>query len=366
VRVLYLSEFFHPYLGGPEVLSAALLPEMVRRGHEVLAVSSHGDEPLADEESWRGVTIRRQPWRRALESHRPALVGDMVRRLAALKRSFEPDVIHLGAVGPSAVFHLRTAQAAPVPALATVQTELPSLADGAIAFRVLRASRWTRFVSRRLMESVCERISGLRGRASVIYSFFSDGDVPVQPLPFEPPRVLCLGRLTTDKNVALAIEAFATARHCFPEMRLVIAGEGPERADLGRRAERLGVSGAVDFRGRVEPGEVSSLLNECTALLISSLREGLPHAAIAASTMGRPIVATRVGSIDEVVVDGATGLLVEPAAAALASGILRLLRDPREAARMGARARGRARDVFDRTKCVDAFEALYDRMRAGA
>lgn len=364
MRVLYLSEFFHPYLGGPETLSAALLPEMARRGHEVLAVSSHGDVPLPDEGSWRGVTLRREPWREALQSRRPALVGDMARRLAAIKRSFDPDVIHLGAVGPSALFHLRSAEAAAVPALATVQTELPSLGDGTISLRVLRASRWTRFVSRRLMESICARIPDLRGRGSVIYSFFPDGDAPVQPLPFEPPRVLCLGRLIPDKNVALAIEAFAIARRSVSGMRLVIAGEGPERAELARRAERLEVSGLVDVRGRVEPGEVPSLLNECTALLISSVREGLPHAAIAAATMGRPIIATRVGSIDEAVVHESTGLLVEPSAKDLADGILRLVRDPGEAARMGARARARARAVFDRGKCVDAFEALYRRMRA--
>jgi glycosyltransferase involved in cell wall biosynthesis len=364
VRVLYLSEFFHPYLGGVEVLSAALLPEIARRGHQVLVVTSHGDRDLPDEEEWRGVTIRRQPWRHVLESRRTRIVNETTLRLATIKRSFAPDVIHLGAIGPSLFFHLRSAQAVRAPTLATVQTERLAVDGATIAARVLRESRWVRFVSRRLMTAVCGRIPELRDRASVIYSFFPNGDTPPRPLPFAPPRLLCLGRLIPDKNLSLALEAVATARRSLPQIRLTIAGEGPQHDELVRLAERLELSGAVEFRGRVEPAEVPSLINQCTALLISSLREGLANAAIAAATMGRPIVATRVGSIDEVLIDGATGLLVEPSAAALAAGILRLVRDPEEAARMGARARARAGDLFDRDKCVDAFEVLYERIRA--
>jgi glycogen(starch) synthase len=287
-----------------------------------------------------------------------------VRRLAAVKQTFSPHVIHLGMLGPSAFLHLRSAQAAPAPALATVQNERLSFAGGTIARRVLHSSQWIRFVSRRLMESACARFPELRDRASVIYSFFPDDGTPARPLPFDPPRLLCLGRLVAHKNVAAVIDAFAAAQPEFPAMRLVIAGEGPERDTLVRRAERLGVARAVEFRGRVEPGDVASLLNECTALLIASRREGLPHAAIAAATMGRPIIATRVGSIDEALIHESTGLLVEPSAAALAGAILRLLREPLEAERMGARARARAREVFDRSKCVDAFEVLYERARA--
>jgi len=364
VRVLYLSDFFWPYLGGPEVLSAALLPEIVRRGHEVLAVSSHGDRPLPDEERWRGVSILRLPLRCALESAQVRTVGDTLRRFIAARRAFAPDVIHLGMVGPAALFHLQSSRGSRVPTLATVQTELRSLRPGTTARRLLRAASWVRFVSRRLLEMTCKEMPELREKASVIYSFFPGENSPESPLPFDPPRLLYLGRLIEEKNVALILGAFANVQSAHPGVRLIIAGEGSAGEALVQRARDLGLRGCVDFLGRVEPAAVPALLNECTALLLASAREGLPTAAIAAAMMGRPVVATRVGSVDEVVVHESTGLLVEASAGAMRDGIARLLGDAEEAARMGARARDRARQLFDRRRCVDAFETLYEQTRA--
>jgi glycosyltransferase involved in cell wall biosynthesis len=364
VRVLYLSDFFWPYIGGPEILSAALLPEMACRGHEVLAVSSHGDRSLPDEEPWRGVSILRLPLRRAIESGQARLVGDTLRRFIAVAREFSPDVIHLGMVGPVMLFHLQSARMIRVPTLATVQTELRSLRPGTMAWRLLHAASWIRFVSSRLLEMTCGQIPELRKKASVLYSFFPSETTRVSPVPVGPPRLLYLGRLIEEKNLTLILEAVSKVRSAYPQVRLVIAGEGPERETLVRRTEDLGLCGLVDFLGQVEPTAVPALLNECTALVLSSTREGLPTAAIAAATMGRPIVATRVGSIDEVVVHESTGLLVDSSVGALSEGILGLLRDPKAAALMGARAQDRARILFDRQRCIDAFENLYEQIRA--
>jgi len=364
VRILYLSDFFWPYIGGPEVLSAVLLPEMARRGHDMLVVTSHGDRPLPDHEHWRGVAIHRLHCRRALESQHAATIGDLIRKVIDLKRTFSPHVIHLGMIGPAMVFHLQSSRQVPVPTLATVQTDLRSFGHDTVASQLLRASRWVRFVSARLLESTCAHIPELRSKASVIYSFFPIEEGPTSPLPFDPPRLLCLGRLSPEKNLPLALEAFARVRSVFPAVRLVVAGEGPECGTLVQRVQALGLLGSVEFLGRVEPDAVPAILKACTALLVSSLREGLPTAAIAAALLGRPIVATRVGSIDEVVVHASTGLLVEPSSDALGEAVIRLLRDPQQASQMGIRARERARERFDQRRCIDAFEAVYEAIRS--
>ena len=102
-------------------------------------------------------------------------------------------------------------------------------------------------------------------------------------------------------------------------------------------------------------------------VLIPSRREGLPVVAIQAAMMGRPIVATRVSGLPEVVVDGKTGWLVEREdSEGLAKAISFLLDHPKVAARMGRAAQQHARELFSPQRCVDAYDALYRKLGDGS
>jgi glycosyltransferase involved in cell wall biosynthesis len=108
---------------------------------------------------------------------------------------------------------------------------------------------------------------------------------------------------------------------------------------------------------------VMSLINTATVVILPSRREGLPNTAIQAAMMGRPIVATNVSGLPEVVLDQQTGLLVKKDDnSALAEAIAFLLDHPEVAIEMGRAARRRAKELFSWQNCVTSYNALYQRL----
>jgi glycogen(starch) synthase len=132
---------------------------------------------------------------------------------------------------------------------------------------------------------------------------------------------------------------------------------------LERQAAELGIAKVVDFIGWVVPEQVSALINTATIVVMPSRREPFGLVALEAAQMARPIVATRVGGLPEVVEHEQTGLLVENEDVhQLAESIAGLLEHPETAARLGQTARRRAIERFSWDHCVGAYEALYHQL----
>jgi glycosyltransferase involved in cell wall biosynthesis len=176
-----------------------------------------------------------------------------------------------------------------------------------------------------------------------------------------------VGRLAEEKGFDLAVEAFTGVAAGHPTASLVVAGDGPERPRLMARASALGLGSRVEFPGWIEPERVAEWMSAATLVVCPSRQEAFGLTALEAALMGRPVVATRVGGLCEVVLDGETGVLVEPADSdALAAGISQLLERPDTIRRMGACAAQRARERFSWDRHVDAYEALYTKLAEGA
>lgn len=146
-----------------------------------------------------------------------------------------------------------------------------------------------------------------------------------------------LANLYPTKGLDHLVGAMADVRKVEPSARLVVVGEGPERLRLEALVRVHGVEGTVTFLGRMaDPWRV---LSGVDLFVLSSTKEGLPFALIEAMAAGLPIVATRVGGIPEVLVDGRSALLVPPGdPGALSQAICRLLREPRLATALGEEA----------------------------
>jgi glycosyltransferase involved in cell wall biosynthesis len=159
----------------------------------------------------------------------------------------------------------------------------------------------------------------------------------------------------------LAIEALPAIRARFPEARLVVAGEGPERHALEGLARQLGVGDAVAFPGWVSPAAVPAVMREASLVLMPSRRaEGFPLVALEAGHAERAVVASRIPGLDEAVAHGETGVLIPPDdPAALAAGAIDLLADPERATRLGRRGRRRALRLCDLDRSVDRHQQLY-------
>jgi len=106
----------------------------------------------------------------------------------------------------------------------------------------------------------------------------------------------------------VALEAVAAV----PEVTIAIAGDGPDRAKLERRAAELGLERRARFLGSVSRQEVLRLFRAADASVLSSSWENFPHTVVEALAVGCPVIATAVGGVPEVVRDGENGLLVPP------------------------------------------------------
>ncbi|HEY6814672.1 MAG TPA: glycosyltransferase [Croceibacterium sp.] len=180
----------------------------------------------------------------------------------------------------------------------------------------------------------------------------------------EAGLVLHVGRLVEKKGTAGLIDAIARV----PEARLVVIGDGPERALLERRAAGLG--GRVRFLGALPAAEVAEWMRRAALLAVPSVTardgdaEGLPTVIVEAAAAGLPAVGTVHSGIPEAIVDGETGFLVpERDTGALAARIGTLLGSPELRERMGRAARRLAEDRFDLHKQTARLEAIYDEVR---
>jgi glycosyltransferase involved in cell wall biosynthesis len=166
-----------------------------------------------------------------------------------------------------------------------------------------------------------------------------------------------VGRFTTEKGHRYLLEAFARVRRGLPSARLVLVGYGELDAELRRQAEVLSVADGVTFTGERDSAE---MLPAFDLFVQPSLYESQGIAILEAMAAGRPVVATDVGGVRDVVRDGETGLLVPSADPdALAAAILRLARAPELAARLAARGRENVRTEYSVDRMVSSYERLY-------
>ena len=127
--------------------------------------------------------------------------------------------------------------------------------------------------------------------------------------------VLFAGRLHHVKGVDILLNAWARVHWHAPHIRLLLAGEGPERGALESLARDLGVSDSVSFLGRKEQKDLCQLYSNARAVVLPSRREGLPLALLEASAAGAICIGSRIPGIPEIIQDGVTGYLADPESA---------------------------------------------------
>jgi L-malate glycosyltransferase len=179
------------------------------------------------------------------------------------------------------------------------------------------------------------------------------------------PLIVCVASLREKKGHAHLLEAFRIVRDRVPSARLLLAGDGPLRSALERRAAAAGLSGAVQFLGHRH--DVADLLGRSDLFVLSSLEEGMPNALLEAMSAGLPAVVTDVGGSAEVVVEGETGSLVPPARPeAMAERMTALLLDEDLRRRQSRAARLRYQALFTLDRMIAAYHDLYADVLGGS
>ena len=178
------------------------------------------------------------------------------------------------------------------------------------------------------------------------------------------PVVGTVGRLSLEKGQRHLVAACGELARSFPDLQLVVVGDGPERAALERLADVL-LPGRCRFAGwAVGVGELLALMD---VFCLPSEQEGLPLALLEAMGAGKPVVATAVGGVPGVVAHAVDGLVVPPGKpGALAGMLARVLADPGWGRTLGERARGTVERRYGVARMVERYYRLYERLSAEA
>ena len=195
---------------------------------------------------------------------------------------------------------------------------------------------------------------------------FKSPDPLLPPGDVSIPRVCMVGSMhLPDKGHADLLEAAAILKARGVRAQYLFVSDGALRSALEDKARALGIADDVLFLGRRH--DVPSVLVRCDVVAHPSWSEGFPNAVLEGMCAARPVVATRVGGIPEVLVDGVHGLLVEPQRPAeLASSLEKLLANPLAAHVMGLRGRQHVEREFSLDKMRRTVEALYEQLAGGA
>jgi glycosyltransferase involved in cell wall biosynthesis len=179
----------------------------------------------------------------------------------------------------------------------------------------------------------------------------------------DAPVIGTVSVLRPQKALDVLLRASRILVEDFPGLRVLIAGEGDRREMLEDLTAELGLQDTVMFLGvRTDVPDVLAALD---VAVNSSDFEGSPLSLMEYMEAARPVVATRVGGIPDLIDDGEQGLVVEPQdPASFAAAVAQLLRDPERARRMGERGRERRRTEFDIDVMVRRLEVLYEELRA--
>jgi glycosyltransferase involved in cell wall biosynthesis len=359
VKVLHVQRIGG--IGGSERHVLELLPALRARGIDArflgLDDTSAAPEPFYVALTDRDVPFERHPCPRDVD---PLLARRMLRAVRALR----PDLVHT---------HLVHADVYGAVAAARARAVLVSTKHNDDPFRSGKARYLERLLTRRAALVLCitealarfnRDVVGLPGKKlrTVHYGL----DSPPEPwgprggpdLAPETPVLVAVCRLVRQKGVDVAVEALSLVRERHPDTHLVVLGEGPLRGELIELASRREMAGGVSFPGRV--GDVAWWLRRANVVVHPARWEGFGLALLEAMLCERPVVATDVSSIPEIVVDGETGLLVRPDdPTVLAEAVNALLDDPTRAAALGEAGRARARAEFSVARMAERTAAVY-------
>jgi len=361
MKVLFWTEHFWPNIGGIEVISLEMILGLRKRGYEFTVVASQAHPPLPERDEYEGIPIHRFLFS-------PGLLGDLkafkrVReQIFRLKQELQPDLVHVNSCGPTIFYELQTRQAHVCPTFLTIHGLMGAPSDrDSLMVKYMKTVDHLSAVSRSTLDLALGYAGETPCPVSVIYNGLRAPTLVPERPSWDPPRVLMLGRLSHEKGFDLGMRAFQVLLEKRPEARLWIAGDGPERRNLEALAGELGIEAQVKFFGWIPPDRVSEILDPCCLTLVTTrTQEPFCLVALQAAQMARPVVATRIGGLQEVIADRDTGILVESGQTQeMAEAMNYLISHPEFSEEMGKRARERALGLFRSETMVEGYEAVY-------
>ena len=361
MRILIWTDAFWPEIGGMEVFCMRLVVALKERGHDCLVIAERRN--LRDEglRHFHGVPVH------GVRFYAAGATG----KLPALRRhhevctrvidDFAPDVIHLNSVIRGSLGFVLQQRQRRRPAVLTLHDHFRFPDRRGLAPAVLGNVDCLVAISDSVRSDALRYDEHLAAKLRVILNALPEPAIRAAPLP-ENPRLLCFGRLVHEKGFDLAVRAFAQLAGRFPAATLTVAGEGSDGERVRNLASDLSVAKRIHFPGWIDPGAIPALINEHSIVLMPSRwREPFGLVLLQAAQMARPVVASCIGGIPEIVMDGVTGRLFKSENVDdLVAKVAPLMEDPGLCAQLGREARAHVQKNFRYEDFLASYERCYD------
>ncbi|MDP9173943.1 MAG: glycosyltransferase family 4 protein [Planctomycetota bacterium] len=382
MNVAIFASDFYPSVGGVQEVVRQTAHALHDAGDRAMVLTNLYPKNLPASDEYEGIPVRRHvfrvPERNFKQMAGALLVGPWtLRRICAQLWKHRTDLIHVHCCSSNAYYAVRAKKRLGLPLVLTMHGELSMDAT-----RLFERSEFARRNYRETIEAAdaitacsdyalqeAERFSSqpFAERSKVVYSGVRVDDFrDARPYQHPRPYIFAIGRLAWQKGFDVLLAAFAEVLKTDSSHDLIIAGDGPDQQKLADLARDLGIVQHVKFFGRATREATVGLFTGCSVFVLPSRHEAMGIVSLEAMAARKPVVASRVGGVPEVVVDGETGILVEPdSVTGFAAAIISLLGDPQRRQSMGMAGLSRAR-VFDWCRINQQFRDIYESLVASS
>ncbi len=320
------------------------------QGHELLVISNSEKK---GEFSIEGIPVFTFPFINPLFSYRLPEIGKILAKVSELLDTFSPDIVNVhGWFECFSFYQSRIFQKHPVPVCLTIH--------GLLEQKHYQTENCQKLWRRaQAVNTVSDAVVPPETHPSLqtIYNGLPLSEKPLQPLPKN--RLLLVGRLTEEKCFHIAFHSLKLLLPKYPDLQLTLIGDGPDYKTLSLLKQSLDLP--IDMPGFIPPHEVQNFIDRSTLILVPSSYESFSLVALEAALRGRPVIASRVFGLKEVIEDQKTGLLVDPQNPnALAAAIDTLLSNPTQMEQMGKVAFERASRLFTIETTTTHYLRMYE------
>ena len=317
-RVLFICSLYHPHIGGIETMVTELSRFYRGQGIESVILTKKWPTTLTEEDDYKDTKIYR-----VVSARTETEFSNIIEWAKNNENKIKADIIHvIGVRRPLPLIGLLLSRHWNVPLISTIAgSEIPNTGDSEtetvwneskeIMRPVLESSSIVTCVSKALENDLRGIVPNLNYVRTVYAGIDTEFINSVSCTETEKNYIVSLRRLTPSKGVDILIRAFKDIANEYPQIRLLIAGEGHEEENLKTLARNLNLDDKIKFIGTVSLTRAISLLKGAICTVVPSISEGGSLVNIEAQAASCPVVASRVGGIPEYVQDGVSGLLFE-------------------------------------------------------
>ncbi len=350
MNILIISHLYYPKIGGVEVAVANLSEQFVKNGHYVEIVTTHLPNTSPKSEIINGIKVTRLPFRNPTKYNPISLLKFLIRamecmiKLLLVVRKNDFDLINLHYVGENALYALLLSYIKKIPLITSIH--------GSDIEYFAHKGRFNKWVVKKTLSRSSKIISNSNALLQMTSTLFGkyiqekaivagNGVWIPKLMQFEHirksfPYLLAIGRLVHHKGFDILVDAYAIVKQKFPDVKLVIIGDGPERIPLELNCKKEGLNNSILFYGKQEQKEVMQAIADCQFIIVPSRREAFGLTILEAMASGKAVIAADVGGISELVNHGKNGLLVKDNnPESFATEIIFLLEHPKIAAQFG-------------------------------